>query len=393
MSAKFFTAFCTMNDKDLRANPFYHGCLVCMKAECNEAGVLTSPLQVIDAYGFYSHPLPSKKPLLDGILTFFSQYVLSIRLRGSYGEWRREDIHYLSYGRGLAGRIFEMSESQVNGIIDNVNVKINQQNDLFHCTSDLQEREDKYQATINNRIVDLVNNYGMEMESARKKAREETLPEFKFGFYGDGYNCKVAALDSIESSFDKMTPELKSRIDSLRQNSAFPRYTKDVDNIIIHADTDQWETRGKNEKYAYCDWKKLNNDHASLYVVDFQGKYVAMNGEMKQLFCLSDESKKVVDELKSISRVCEINLNSPDPSFKQWYQEICQLMKGFAMCKNDNDQQIQIHHAENYLQSLVSNNENCDKLDASAPVNLHAWLDNVLDNYNGMHQLLNLRMR
>src|SRR3990167_5835340 len=125
MGKKYFTAFCNMNSTDLRANLFYHSCLVFLEADCDENQEIILPMRAVNAYGFYGHPIPSKKSFFEEPFTFLCQQVgINFRLRGSFGEWKRENIHDLSYGRGLTGRLFEMNSEQFNTILDKIHITI-----------------------------------------------------------------------------------------------------------------------------------------------------------------------------------------------------------------------------------------------------------------------------
>lgn len=360
MDKKYFTGFCVMNSVDLRANPLHHSCLVFFEANCNEYGQLQQPFQVVDAYGFYSHPIPERPSIFTPVTLF--AYAASIpRIRGSYGEWRRENIHDLALGRGLTGRLFDMDKAQFDSIQNEIKATIDAQTTFFTGKSTVPEREEYYQQEV-DRIATELTQSGMDILAAEDQARN-MLPVKEFT---PSYNCKVAALDMIESSYTNISKKMYDYIEGLKGGSVshiIPRLTYNLDDILIHAETDRWEVRGKNSKYPYYDWSLVQTDPAfHMYALDVGAEYIDKKGNSRFIGHLNEDEKAIVRELKIIVRLCEINQGDLD--FKNWKRDISGLIKNIAGHVN---KAAHIQSAENYLSELVSDKTFIDKTTNKLP--------------------------
>ena len=385
MGKKYFTAFCNMNSTDLRANLFYHSCLVFLEADCDENQEIILPMRAVDAYGFYGHPIPSKKSFFEEPFTFLCQQVgINFRLRGSFGEWKRENIHDLSYGRGLTGRLFEMNSEQFNAILDKVNITIEIKNNFFSHTNSLLEQETLYQHYIQCKITELTNS-GILYEDVEKKARSEKyLPEFKFSVTGNGNTCKIAALDMIASVYDEDQTSVLEYINHLKgiqPTDVIPRLTYDLDTIILHAITEHWESRGTEHKYPYCDWAHAKQDsHFSMIAVTFGGKYLDSLGDFQRIFSPDKYTNDVIDSLKTISRLCELNILSHD--FREWHQKVCHYLFNLASSKNTHQLKLRTENAEKYITALISSTSFQYAIQNEIPSNLTDRYNQLLGRYD-----------
>lgn len=379
MEQKYFAGICNMNDKDLRANPFHHSSLVLFRVDTDISGHVVPPLRVIKAYGYYSHPIPEKKSLFEDPFTFFSQMQISVRLRGSYGEWKEESIHDLTYGRGLSGRLFEMEESQILRIQANVAASMKEQQHFFEGMTDIQTREDYYQSIINNEVSILMQE-GMSYEAAHAQVKQDMpVRDFKFGFHGDDYNCKVAALNMIESCANTENHLIAEQLTRLRKFAAVPRLTKDLKKIVIHGVTDHWTVRGNGQKYPFCSWDELaQSNKDELIVVDFGGQYVGLDGHVKNVFGLSSASLDVVDDLKMICRVCEINIEKSD--FREWHAMLTQYIRNIAASESVNQEVFRVQSAKHYLHRLINSEAFQSEVD-EVPTNLKSIVDETMFIY------------
>ncbi|OGT53185.1 MAG: hypothetical protein A3E84_00950 [Gammaproteobacteria bacterium RIFCSPHIGHO2_12_FULL_42_13] len=348
-------------------------------------GSIMPPLRVIDTYGFYSHEIPTKKSFFQDPLAFFSQKLgIAFRLRGSYGEWQRENIHEVAFGKGLTGRLFEMDIEQFSVIRLRIKNKISEQKRYFQDNADIQQREELYY----NSIVEHALKYfvsGSDWTDAMKTARKEMpLPEFKFSLTGHGHTCKIAALDMLASCYDTNNVKIHEIIDRLKGNrveNAIPRLTRGLDKIVIHANTDQWEVRGKINKYPYYDWNKATADEQfSMIAVTFGDHYIDTQGNFQAVFTINGKNRQLLDDLKTIGRLCEIYIK--ESKFKQWHKKICHYINNIASCKNERQERIRAVYAEKYMTNLVNSDEFTLAVDNRVPPNLTKLVNGVLDRYD-----------
>jgi hypothetical protein len=389
MPKKYFTAFCLMDSKNLRANMFHHGCLVFFEADCDEKNEIVLPLRIVDSYGFYSHPVPYKKSYYEEPLTFLSQKLVgNFRLKGSYGEWRQENIHDLTYGRGLSGRLFEMNIEQFYFIQTRIKDIIKKQEEFLATADNLIDLEENYKNYSRTEFIKLIK-AGVDPEEARKKTKNiKPLPEFNsIPFAGHPYSCKNAALTMMAECYASDQQNVIDYINQLKgfsPTSVIPKWTNDLDEIILHCSSDQWEAMGNESKYPYCAWNKIE-DKKSLFAISAGSWYVDKDGCKTSFLTLNHHFKQIVRDLKLISRICEINISSIN--FNICHEKINHYLNNLATCKNEKQQLIRCANAEKYLETLMNCEEFIKESDNHVPVNLKSLFDDIINRYKPVYAI------
>lgn len=395
MHRKYFEAFGVMDSENLRSNTFFHSCVIFLYADCDEEENIKLPFYIDDSYSFYSHPLPYKKSFREEPLAFFTQKLgTNFRFRGNFGEWKRENIHDLSLGRGLTGRLFEKDPTQVLKDKASIQDAIKKQDAFLSQASTLIDREELYRNYERQEFLKLIKAGVPEDEAAKKTKGIKPLPEFNsFPLGGGAFTCKTATLGIIASGFDAHNEEHKLILDyinylrygSLSDNyinmferfltSFIPRRTPDLDELIFHCATNKWEPRGEKSKYPYCDWRNVTE--RDLFAVTAGGWYVDLKGCMQPLMTLDEECKNVIKNLKVISRICEINII--EVAFKGWHEKINHFLHKFATCTAANTRHIWAVAANDYLNKLISSRLFTEATQNCVPDNLRYLLDKLIE--------------
>ena len=379
---KYFVGFCTMDREHLRSNPLFHSSLVFFEASYNEQGIKL-PLRVVDSYGLYSHAIPGKTSLFDDPITFFSQKLgFYFRIRNSFSEWKQECIHDLCLGKGLSGRLFEMSEEQIEKIKLTIKEKIKAQDEYFFGLKDVGEKEDRYNSIIINEKIYLMEEEGLSREEAEKKAHSN-IPIKMFNYPilgGEGYTCKVAGLDLIKSVSDPNNKKLHDRIELIRGNNTVPRFSYDLDQIVIDAYSANWEEKGTTNKFPFCEWEARHTDpQFSMIAVDIGGKYIDRQGNLVVLPKLTDKIKNIIADLKVIERLCQI-YTQEDEFYRKWQADIHRLIKNFAL-QDRKQQEKNYNLAVAYLEKLFDDEIFEEKMNEKIPQNLTAAFNKVQNQY------------
>ncbi len=393
MQRKYFEMYGLMDRENLRANPFHHSCIIFLYADCDEEGNIKLPLYVLDSYSFYSHPLPYKKSFSEEPLAFFTQKIEPhLRFRGNFGEWRRENIHDLTYGRGLTGRMFLKEKTQALSDIDFIQGLIAVQEKFLSQADNLIDQEELYRNYERQEFLKLVK-AGVKPEEASKKTKGlKPIPEFNsFPLSGGAYSCKTATLGVVERGYDKQDKHQKIILDYINYlrygassdnylfmfkrflTSFIPRMTPDLEEVIFHCSSEQWQARGESSKYPYCDWKSIKE--GEVFAITAGSSYVDLKGYLQTLITPDDDCKKVIKNLKAIGRICEINIT--DENFKAWHKKITHFLFKLATCRNTNQQHIWTVAANEYLNKLVTSDEFKAAIDGHVPVNLQPLLAEV----------------
>lgn len=397
MQRKYFEMYGIMDRENLRSNVFFHSCIIFLYANCDEEGNIVLPFYLTDSYSFYSHPLPYKKSFFEEPLAFLTQKVEpNFRFRGNFGEWKRENVHDLTFGRGLTGRLFEKDLSQIKDDKAHIESLIEKQAQFLSQADNLIDQEEMYRNYERQEFLKLVKS-GVNPEEARKRTKGlKPLPEFNsFPLTGGAYSCKSATLSVVARGYDARDQDQKVILDyinylrygSLNDNYLFmfprfltsfiPRLTPDLDEVIFHCPSDRWVARGEKNKYPFCDWKDIHD--GDIYAITPGGWYVDRRGYMQSIITPDLTTKKIIKDLKTVGRLCELNLTVQLVS--EWHKKINHYLYNLATCCNTHQQATRTKFATRYLEQLVQSKEFSAVFNERVPVNLRTLFDDLCSGY------------
>ena len=247
----YFVTYAVMST-EAGANPFWHAILL-----FSEQPTPASPIQVMDALGFYSEsPSSSTNPIIRGLKHILG---FKIDLQDGHGHLKKEEMRYLD-GLGLYGISFNISQLKYNKI--------------KKACHDAMSAEDVAIKQLNQRLFDegrVANAHTRYMEEkalAESEGRPSRLKPFHVtmrltwsGFNTqESYTCKARALDFLLDSAI-INQEIYNKITGGQTAHAFPRCSSlrlPLIQLVSTGEPEAQPSKRTGKMYYNRSWKHSN---------------------------------------------------------------------------------------------------------------------------------------
>lgn len=388
----YFVTFLYFDTKHQRSNKLSHLSIAIMEGEKN-SDFHVSKMKLLSSYGYYSHRIPSmaERSTLEKTLEIF--FRVTFRIRGSYAEFKKEELINIDLGFGIeGGPIIEITPEEKAALEANIQTILENEENFFG-EIDLKAKEEvdnliwPDNKTKEKKYIELRDNlrekhYLAELEkidnftnvgnvgpdllieetaresgliSARRFEQEKlkllkNIDLFEFDLSPQGRTCKTMGIELVINSLSHNRSGqirkllLSELLTEGFYTNAIPRLTKGISKFIFNSEQNEYSSTFGKPPFPRRTW---DDEGICCSLIFFEeNKYTDLNGVEHELKEIEYKKKYVllIENLIHLKRLLN-DFCSEENGNQMYIQLIDQTISALIEYANNIRQVIDIYHA------------------------------------------------